>query len=376
MSTALRPQSRFLGRSEVVARALLARASVPRRPPAIPARVLVAHHLLLGDTLMLAPLFAKLRTQYPAAEIVTTVARPIAPLFDGQPYDVRAIGWDPRDPAPALFAEAPFDLALVPGDNRFAWLAAAMRARWIVAFAGDRPATKNLPVDALVPYPDVPMAWGDMVAGLVPGPAPRPYQDGDWPAPPAAPFARPAESYAVLHVGASSPLKLWPAERWRTIATGLAARGIVPVWSCGPGEEAVLAASDPDQRHARYPGNLSLAQLWSLVAHARVLVCPDTGIAHLGRLAGTPTVALFGPGSAIICGAGDYWREMPYRAVTIAPFECRDQHVLFRREIAWVQRCGRGPDECASPRCMLAIAPDAVLAAIDGLIRPKGEEHA
>ena len=34
----------------------------------------------------------------------------------------------------ALFDEPGFDLAIVPGDNRYSWLAAAAGARWIVAF--------------------------------------------------------------------------------------------------------------------------------------------------------------------------------------------------------------------------------------------------
>jgi hypothetical protein len=42
--------------------------------------------------------------------------------------------------------------------------------------------------------------------------------------------------------------------------------------------------------------------------------------------------------------------------------------VLFRREIAWVQRCGRTTAQCASPRCMAAIGVDAVEAAIDDLL--------
>ena len=116
-------------------------------------------------------------------------------------------------------------------------------------------------------------------------------------------------------------------------------------------------------------GRLDLAQMWHLLAGATVLVAPDTGIAHLGRVVGTPTIALFGPGSAVLCGAGDFWRDAPYRAVTVDPFPCRDQRILFRRDIAWVRRCGRSTAECAHPRCMDAIEVDAVAAAIDGVMQ-------
>lgn len=87
----------------------------------------------------------------------------------------------------------------------------------------------------------------------------------------------------------------------------------------------------------------------------------------MGRIVGTPTVALFGPGSVTLTGAGAFWREVPYRAVSVDPFPCRDQRTLFKREIAWVRRCERLPHECAHPRCMDAIGIEAVVAAIAGL---------
>jgi ADP-heptose:LPS heptosyltransferase len=110
-----------------------------------------------------------------------------------------------------------------------------------------------------------------------------------------------------------------------------------------------------------------LPQIWHLLAGASILVSPDTGIAHLGRVVGTPTVVLFGPGSATITGGGAFWRDMPCRAVTVDPFPCRDQRVLFKREIAWVRRCGRSLAECPHPRCMDAISVDAVAPAIASL---------
>ena len=359
--------SRAAGRARVVVRALgQCVASVGRRRPlADPQRILIAHHLLLGDTLMLTPLLAKLRARFPGADVVMALPEAYAPLYAGAPYGVRAIGWDPRAPAAsALWRERGFDLALVPGDNRFSWLALALGSRWIVAFGGDRPPAKSWPVDELRRYPDSPAAWADIASTLVDGPAPARYAQADWPGPPAAPFELPSRAYAVLHVGASTPLKQWDAARWRMLATWLAEHGLEPVWSAGRGEDAIARACDDGAGYRNYAGMLTLPQLWRLLANAALLVAPDTGVAHLGRVVGTPSVTLFGPGSATISGAGDFWRDAPYRAVTVAPFPCRDQRVLFKRELAWVRRCGRSLAECPHPRCMDAIAVAAVRAAI------------
>lgn len=352
-----------------VARRLVARglAEAPRDPR----RILVAHNLLLGDTLMLTPLLAKLRARHPAADIVLLANPAFVPLYSGRPYGVRAVPFTPHaaNTTEALLAEPAFDLAFVPGDNRYSWIAAAAGARHVVAHDGDRPWTKSVFVDDARAYPSQPAAWGDMVAALVDGEDAKPFREGDWPAPKAAPYDDAPRPYAVLHVGASTPLKQWLPDRWRALAAALEARGLTVVWSAGRNEESIVAACDPEKRYRSYAGRLDLAQLWHVLRRASVVVAPDTGVAHLGRTAFAPTVTLYGPGSAVICGPGRFWRDTPQRAVTVDPFECRDQRVLFRREIDWVRRCGRSTSECAEPRCMHAIGVDAVLEAVDAIRR-------
>ena len=368
---AARRGSRLRARARILPRAVLRRFArlQPRRRPGAPRRILVAQHLLAGDVLMLAPLFAKLRERHPDADLVATVRAGVAPLFSGRPYGVRAIPFEPRDAASldALFKEPGFDLALVPGDNRYSWLAAAAGARWIVAFGGDRPGYKSWPVDEERAYSATPAAWSDMNTLLADGPAPAPYRPGDWPAPSCAPFPAPEARYAVLHVEASTPLKHWEEAKWNALAAALAQRGLQPVWSAGPGG-ALLRSIDPGGRFPALGDRLDLAQLWHLVAGAALLVCPDTSVMHIGRLTGTPTVALYGPSAADLFGAGEFWRGAPFRAVTVPDFPCRDQNRLFKREIQWIRRCQRTPSSCEAPRCMHGIGVPAVLRAAEEVL--------
>jgi ADP-heptose:LPS heptosyltransferase len=340
------------------------------RPDSHPERILVAHHLLLGDTLTLTPLLAKLRQMYPRAEIVMTVPKNIFPLYVNPPYKITAVPYDPRDTETliALKRVGGFDLAIVPGDNRFSWLALALGSKWIVAFAGDRPAYKSWPVNQSVPYPDRPAAWGDMVAGLIDGAPPLPYQPDVWPQPECAPFDLPASPYCVLHVGARNPLRFWGGEKWLELASHLTKSGFKVVWSGGNHERQHVAMADPQGRYTSFAGRLDLAQLWRLFKHAALLVCPDTGVSHLGRVVGTPTVTLFGPGCTVLSGAGDFWRDSPFVPVTIADFPCRDQKLLFKREISWMKRCVRSVRECNSNLCMQAITLDMARDACDLLL--------
>ena len=354
----------------------LARWGFVRRKPDSPARILVLHHLLLGDTLMLTALLAKLRATYPAAHIAMTVPRAFAPLYAARPFGVDAQILDPRavESLRQLLQQPRFDLVILPADNRWSWLARAIGARWIVGLAGDRPAHKNWPVDELRPYSPVPSAYVETAAALVDGAAPSRYRVTDWSAPRIVDIPEFGDNYVVLHVGASSALKLWPPERWRALAVWLESRGTRVVWSAGPGESAIVAAIDSGSVRARILGTLSLAKLWHVLARARLLVCPDTGIAHLGRIVGVPTVTLFGPGSALICGPGDYFAAMPGRAVAVEPFPCRDQTIQFFREVPWARRCERlygiSAGRCARPLCMEAVELAAVCAAIEALMVP------
>lgn len=117
----------------------------------------------------------------------------------------------------------------------------------------------------------------------------------------------------VLHPGAASGSRRWPAERWSWLAARLSVAG-VPVLVTGSAAETGLceqvvagagghAPPDPvvpGRRPAAgtvrsVAGALDLPGLASLVAGARVVVCGDTGVAHLATAVGTPSVLLFGP---------------------------------------------------------------------------------
>lgn len=210
-------------------------------------------------------------------------------------------------------------------------------------------------IDELIPYPALPQALGEIFADLIPGPPPKPYKCGDWPAPDCDAFDLPSKPYAVMHVGASTPLKFWDPDKWRAVAEWFGGRSTDVVWSGGDQEQAVVQQVDPHQRYRSYAGRLELNQLWHLISNASIFISPDTGVAHLARLIGTPSVTLFGPGSASLFGRGQFWRNVPSREVTIEGFPCRDQDDVFDRHRPWVRHCFRSETECQFAACMHAI---------------------
>jgi len=373
------PMSRLAGRLLTFRSAIPRLLAKPfRREPQSIRRILIAHHLLLGDTLLLTPLLAKLRAQYPQADILLACPKAIVPLYAGRPFGVSVLPFDPRDPASVrnVLLSGPYDLGLVLGDNRYSWLALAAGCRWIVGHSGDKPAWKNWPLDRSVPYPNAPEAWADLAAQLIEGPPPRAYRPADWPAPPHRALPEPAQftkRYVVLHPGASGSVKRWPNARWLELAGRVEALGYLPVWTGGPGEADLIRAIDPQARHPNLAAQLGLGELWHLFAGAEAVVCPDTGVAHLGRLIGVPTLALFGPGNAQIHGAGRYWREVPFVPITVADMPCRDQPFIFRREVAWVRRCDRNETTCVAWRgdhaeCMGQLTVESVFNVLQNIL--------
>ena len=364
--------SRGPNRLRAMAGALLNAVTTPRLlvRPADPQKILVLHELLLGDTLMLAALLAALRRRYASAEIFVTANPAHASLFSGKPYGVRVLPFSERN-ANAIDALSPAsdcDLAILPGENRYAVVARAIGARWIAGFTEGRPGWRNRVIDESLPLPPEPMALADMFALLCGADAensdPLRYRAGDWPAPDCEAFDKPEGPYAVLHVGAGSPLRLWEPSKWRSVARAIAAQGVRVVWTSGRNETDLVNEIDPDVQYHSLAGQLDLAQLWHLLAGARVAVTLDTGIAHMAKLTRTPVAALFGQGSAVLFGRGRFWENAPFAEVTVAQFPCRDQRHLFKREIDWVRRCNRTLAGCPRARCMEAISPEQVLAAL------------
>jgi ADP-heptose:LPS heptosyltransferase len=97
----------------------------------------------------------------------------------------------------------------------------------------------------------------------------------------------------VVHPGAASVARRWPVERWADVIAELRADGHRVVLT---GTEAGLcralsAASGAED----LSGRLTIHQLAERLAAAALVICSDTGLAHLATALGVRSVTLFGP---------------------------------------------------------------------------------
>ena len=272
------------------------RLDLPERP-----RILVIALRRLGDVLLTTPLIRSLRRAWPEATIDALVFADTASILDGNP-DISATVLMPPDPttiqsltlAARLWRAYDLVVSTQTGDRPafFAAIAGKHRAGPAGAQLSGRlkralfhRATNEAPglhrVEQILRLAD---ALGIARVPEVVTPRARPIDGvgGD---------------YAVIHAAPMFRYKQWTAAGWRALAEALAARGLAVIATGGPAEieRRYLDGVWSGAKVRRFDGRLDWAQLYGLLAGARVYVGPDTSVTHLAAAAGCPTVALYGP---------------------------------------------------------------------------------
>lgn len=156
--------------------------------------------------------------------------------------------------------------------------------------------------------------------------------------------------YVCVHPGARMLSRRWPVERFAELAQRLQARW--PVVITGAPDERMLAhrlAAMVGGKVVNLCGQTSLGTMAALIAHARLLVCNDTGASHIAAAMDTPSVV-------VSCGSD---------SARWAPLDATLHRVLAHhppcRPCAW-QKCPLGHV------CATHIEVDAVMREIDALM--------
>lgn len=109
----------------------------------------------------------------------------------------------------------------------------------------------------------------------------------------------PTRPYVVVHPGSSAASRRYPAERFGQAAGIVAERAGVDIVFAGSADEAPLVAAAQAVMGALGAPSLSLVgalgvgELAALIGGARLLICNNSGPAHLAAAVGTPVVVLY-----------------------------------------------------------------------------------
>jgi ADP-heptose:LPS heptosyltransferase len=255
--------------------------------------VLALRALGLGDLLTAVPALRALARAYPAHRLVLAAPGPLAPLAELIGWGVAPVG--ELEPLPGEL-HGP-DLAVNlhgrgPESHRLIAAAAPGRAIWFEHPAV--PESRGCP--AWRPSEHEVRRWCRLLreSGVPADPA-----DLHLEPPPGRPPG-PSAGATLIHPGAASPARRWPAEHFAAVARAEtdAGRRVVVTGSRSELPLALKVAS-----RAGLPSEAVLAGLTDLIGLARAVaaadrvICGDTGVAHLATAFGTPSLLLFGPSS-------------------------------------------------------------------------------
>lgn len=253
------------------------------------ARVLVLRQLGLGDLLATVPALRGLRTALPDSWVVLACPQAVGGLVRAAGLVDEVLATGELEPVPWTGPPPEVGIDLHGSGPASHALVQALRPRRLVAFGTDDP------------YVPGPPWWRDEHEShrwcrLVRAELGVPCDPDDRRLPPPSTPA-PVEDAVVLHVGAASGSRRWPLERFAEVATRLSA-GTQMVLTGSAAERPLadrVAAAAGLPAAAVLAGRTTLDQLAALVAAARLVICGDTGVAHLASAYVRPSVLLFGP---------------------------------------------------------------------------------
>lgn len=156
---------------------------------------------------------------------------------------------------------------------------------------------------------------------------------------------------ALIHPAAAFATKQWATEHFARVAEFLSNRGLAPVATAAPNEQALLEKLCSEASVKITTFDLSLPEVSALAAHSRLFVGNDSGIAHIAAAVGTPAVVIFGSSNIA------HWR----------PWNSAPAEVVF--EEMPCQPChGYFCEKFDQPECILRVPVTRVTAAIDRIL--------
>ncbi|MEQ1828685.1 MAG: glycosyltransferase family 9 protein [Pirellula sp.] len=156
--------------------------------------------------------------------------------------------------------------------------------------------------------------------------------------------------FAVINVGAGWPSKIWPSDRYASVAQHLWEQWGIPSLVMWSGDQERMAAEQVTaiaNSCASLAPSTTLVQLRGVVRQACLFVGSDTGPMHLAVALGIPTIGMIGP--------------MPLERV--APYGSKN--IGIQRERLPDSKSSERRGNCAP---MLSISVGDVTAAIDRLV--------
>ena len=336
-------------------------------------RILIPSQLLLGDAIFLVGFAARVGAHFPHSRVVIAGPSHLIEVCKRFGVGHEHYLWNPRSLRSLLAIRRGgyYALSFAVAEKHAPLWSRACGAYAVRAFEHSSSLIHNFLSDSLEPFPRRQMALGDLLLLLLT--PPRDTSLDRW-RPSSSPTQTRCQSgkggiKVLLHVGARNSNRRWLANYWSDLADKLRSHGYKIYWSYSESELEWARLIRKSVLDTDFDGKLTLSRLIDEIMTKDIIICPDTGIAHICKLTGTPSVVIYGQGNPAIHGNGIFWKAAPVRNLYVQNIKCRDMHQLFNRHVDWVVRCDRGPKLCSNPYCQNLITPEEVYLAAMGILR-------
>lgn len=178
------------------------------------------------------------------------------------------------------------------------------------------------------------------------------------------------QGYVLIHPTALYATKQWAPDNFGQIGNYLELeKRLIPIYSCGPGESAVLdavkrAVGSPLRRLE----GASLGEFAAALSGARLFLGNDSGPAHMAQALGRPSVVIFGSSSSVI------WGPWPRPESSAAVKKTRPENTAQVVQNSY--ECNPCPgDRCyrfERPECILSVKYEQVQSAVDDVLMRSG----
>jgi ADP-heptose:LPS heptosyltransferase len=301
-----------------------------------PSRFLIVSSTAVGDTILSTPAIKSLRRSFPQAAITALFHRKVAPLFAGFPYVDAVVtyaggykhfrrtvkqlrqsrpeaalilhGNGPQDIPLAVFSGARFILKHPTETEYKKHLSCRLGKKEQHAIEERLDLVRTIGGRELDTTLEIPPVQGAGIEKRVSG------------------LLNPGKTWIGFQVGAANVYKMWPVERFRSLAERILGSGPdAAIVITGSREERGLA----EQVAAGFPGRVVNAcgefamQEWpALIQQLDLLITNDTGTLHLAVALKVPTLSLFSATDSRLIG----------------PYQDPGLHRVIQKEGGFVQR--------------------------------------
>lgn len=324
-------------------------------------KILIAQTGFLGDLILSTPIISRVTEQFPGAEVWMLVAERAMGLLE---HDLRLSGILTASKARGLrisdttsliskIKRHKFDLAISP--HRSFRTALILKLAGIPRRIGFSGRLSSLLYSETVPHNGT-LHGAERSPTLLPVHGSLPTDRS----PPLEIFPKPPSQcrpevqkllgtpYVVISPGSAWFTKQWPQLRYRELVQSLVAEGHHPVLLGSTAELPLVNKISEGLPITNLAGVVSLSEVITLVANAKLLVCNDSMILHIGSAMQTPTVAVF-------CATSE--------AMGFGPWQNSRARVVERTDLP-CKPCGRhGGNSCptGTQACMYGVTAAEVL---------------